>query len=44
MMTLLPDSQKSVTKCPFVLTQYRHWTDRQTRQTDRRTDSIGKTR
>jgi len=31
---------KSVTMCPFVLTQYRHWADR---QTDRQTDRTGKT-
>jgi len=33
-----------MTTRPFVLTQYRHWSHRQTDgQTDRQTDIIGKT-
>jgi len=36
-MMLLPESHKSMTICPFVYTQYCHWTDRDTE------DRIGKT-
>jgi len=40
----LPDSQKSVMICPFVLTQYWHWTDRRTdRHTNKQTDRTCKT-
>ena len=40
-MMPLPDSQKSVMICPFVLTQYWHWTDRRTdRHTNRQTELV----
>ena len=34
-MTLLPVCQKSMTICPFIYTQYRHWTDRRTDRIDK---------